>query len=889
MGDIKKVFNPTTLALIGATERENAVGREVLNNLLRSKDRKIFPVNPNRETVLGMPCYPSITHVPGPVDLVVIATPAETVPACVEDCGKAGVEGVIIISSGFRDAGVQGKELEDQVVAIQKKYGMRIIGPNCLGIIRPNAHLNTTLVRGNPEKGNIAFITESGGFGRALLDWGISCRIGFSMFASLGSMIDVDFGDLIDFLGEDPYTRSIMIYMEGNIGDVKKFTSAAKGFARNKPIIVLRPELHREDDEAAKSHTGVLATKERTYQAAFKRIGVVRVREAADIFNAASVLYSRRLPKGPRLLILTNAGGIGIMATNTLLDLGGQLARLSDESLRELDAFLPSYWGRTNPVDIFRDADTERFARTARICLRDRGVDGILIIFTPQGEATSGEIARTVIDLAAGSQKPIITCCMGGKDVLEGKELLLEKNIPNYDTPEQAVKTYLYMYTYERNLELLYETPSELAIDRAPPKNNLRVFIARTVKGGSTVLTGSESERFLTTYGIPTVAAHTVNTIEEALGKAKDVGYPLVLKVASPDILDRIDVGGVITDIVNEEELRTEFDRLLKRVKENAPTARINGVTLQKMLEKIDYEVILGAKRDPEFGTVILFGMGGVGVRIYRDFAIGLPPLNQTLARRLMEETQVYKMLQGYRGKQPADLRKLEEIIVAFSNLIVDFPEIREMDINPVAISHGKAYALDARIVVDGNHGQRTSQYPHLIIAPYPVRYVVPWTLSDGTEVLLRPIRPEDEPMEHEMLTTLSEESLRTRFFQAVKNITHEMHIRFCNIDYDREVAIVAEIHEGEKRKLIGMGRLIVDPTSNTAEFAVLVHDRCQGKGLGHKLVDVIIGIAQDKGLDELYAYVQAWNTRMHKVCKRLGFTAESLPEHMSKVTLVMA
>ena len=888
MRKIRNMFDPKTIALVGATERENAVGRIILDNLLLSKQRKVFPVNPKRKEILGITCYANIANVPEPVDLAIIAIPADTVPQCVEECGLAGVEGIIIVSSGFREIGAQGKQLEDEIAAIHKKYGMRIIGPNCLGIIRPNIDLNTTLIRDNPDKGHIAFITESEGFGRALLDWGINAHIGFSMFASLGSMIDVDFGDLIDFLGQDSHTRSIMLYMEGDIGDVKKFASAAKGFAHNKPIIVLRPERPRDNNGPAQSHAGVLAEREKVYDAVFKRIGIVRVKAAADIFNAAGVLYSKRLPKGQRLLIITNAGGVGIMATSTLLELGGELAQLSEESFRELDAYLPSHWSRTNPVYMMRDADIERFSRTIRICLKDPGVDGILIIYTPQGAATSMELAGVVIDLAEKSQKPIITSCMGGKDMLQGKAMLLQHNIPNYDTPEEAVKTYLYMYQHERNLQLLYETPSELAVDRAPPKNNLKIFIGRAMKDGVSIITGEDAERFLTNYGIPVVRTQTVQNIEEALYKANDIGYPVVLKVTSPDIIDRIDVGGVMTDISSDVELRVEFERLQKRVAENAPTAQITGITIQKMLDKIDYEVILGAKKDREFGSVIVFGMGGVGVHIFHDFSVGLPPLNQTLARRLMEETKVYKMLQGYRGKAPADLRQLEKIVVAFSNLIVDFPEIMEMDINPIAISRGKAYALDARIVFDRGFLPSASQYPHLIITPYPARYIMPWSFSDGKEVLLRPVRPEDEPMEHEMLTTLSEETLRTRFFQTVKNITHEMHVRFCNIDYDREMAIVAEIRENDKKKIIGMGRLIVERTFKSAEYAVLVHDDYHGKGLGYKLMDVLIGIAQDKGLEELYGYVQTGNRQMLKICKRLGFTVESIPENICRVRLLL-
>lgn len=888
MGDIRKIFNPDTIALIGATEKEHSVGRILLDNLLSTEKKKIFPVNPNRKTVLGRPSYPNIRDIDDHVDLAVIAVQAELVPSCLEDCGLAGVEGAIIVSSGFGEAGPKGKTREDEIKAIRNKYGLRVMGPNSIGIIRPTVELNATPIEDTPIKGNIAFITESGAFGRALLEWGIASHIGFSLIASLGSMIDIDFGDLIDFLGEDPHTRSILIYLEHPIVDIKRFASAAKGFALNKPIIVLRPVPPHLDDETSQTLTGLMANHNNMYDALFRRIGVVRVKEAADIFNVASVLHTKRLPTGPRLLIITNAGGVGTMATNTLLELGGQLAVLSNESLQEFDKFLPNYSSRQNPVYLMRDAEVERFSRSMGIGLKDPGVDGVLIVYTYQAAAKSEDLARVVIDQAGRSQKPIITSCMGGTGVMKGIELLLEHNIPNYDTPEEAVKTYVYMYRYKRNLELLYETPSELSVDRAPPTNNLRVAIRRSLNNGNTFLGGEEATRFLTNYGVPTIRSYTALNVEEAVWKANKIGYPVVLKVISPGIFDRAEVGGLATHVMDEERLKSEFEKISKSIKNKAPSARITGITIQAMLEKIDYEVMLGAKQDPRFGSVIIFGMGGPGAQVFKDFSTALPPLNQTLARRLMEETKVFSMLQGFRGRPPADLQKMEEIIVAFSNLIVDFPEIKEMDVNPIAISDGKAYVLDARIIIGNETVKSSTQYPHLVITPYPTRYIMPWTLPDGTEVILRPIRPEDEPLEHEMLSTLSEESMRMRFFQTIKNITHEMHIRFCNIDYDREMAIVAETREKNRRRIIGISRLVIEPGFKSSEYAVVVHDDYHGMGLGYKLVDILIGFAQDKGLEEVCGYVQSTNLKMLNVCNKLGFTSTPLPDHISKVCLLL-
>lgn len=887
MGDIRKVFDPKVIALIGATEREGALGRAALENLLLSKERTIYPVNPKRSSVLGLECFPDIMSVPAHVDLALIATPAHTVPDRVEECGRAGVEGIIIFSSGFREAGPEGRALEEQIVAIRMRYGMRIIGPNCVGVMRPNIGLCATFLKTGPAPGNIAFISQSGQLGDALMDWGTNAHIGFSMCASLGSMIDVDFGDLIDFLGDDYDTRSIIVFME-NVGNAKKFLSSARGFARSKPVVVLKPGIFEESLKAVISHTGAMTGSERVYDAAFKRVGLVRVKEISDLFDMAEVLDSKYLPRGPRLAIITNAGAMGVIATDALLSLGGKLAALSEESMQKLHAILPPYWSKGNPVDILGQADVAQYAGTINICVADPQVDGVLVIYSTRSIKEPIELAKTIIVIAKKTGKPILVAGMGGKDVQTAMEFLLYNNVPTYQTPEEAVKTYLYMYKYKRNLELLYETPSELSVGPMSPKFHLKALVKKAAKEGSLLLNDEESLAFLSNYGIPVLRTRVIQRAEEMARVAQEIGYPLVLKVVSPDIPHRTDVSGVITGINSEAALKEAYAGLMENLKRFAPHASIKGFTIQKMVERIDYEVMVGATKDRDFGSVLIFGRGGVDAEISRDFAVGLPPLNQTLARRLMEETAVYTMLQGFRGRKPADLRHLEEIIVSFSNLIVDFPEIAEMDVNPIVISEGKAYALDAKIVIDRNSVDQASPYPHLVITPYPTRYIMPQTLPDGTEVLFRPIRPEDEPLEHDMLTTLSEETLRKRFFTIIKDITHEMLIRFCNIDYDREMAIVAEIKEGEKRRIVGIGRLIIEPDFKSGQFAVLVHDDFQDKGLGYTLIDMMIGVAQDKKLEEIYGMVLTDNQRMLKVCRKLGFESTKLPEGISRVTLML-
>ena len=888
MGSIERMFDPETVAVIGATEREGSVGRAIMENLLLGKEeREIFPVNPNRDTVLGLKCYPSIKDVPKHVDLAIVAVPAKIVPKIVEECGEAGVDGVVIISAGFREVGEEGKKLEKQIEKIKEKYNLRILGPNCFGFIRPHIKLNATFLRKMPEPGQIAFISQSGALGSAILDWAITAHVGFSMFISLGSMLDIDFGDLIDYLGEDPYTKSILIYMEGieNIKRARKFMSAARGFARTKPIIILKPGKHEAGARAARSHTGAMVGSFEVYDAAFKRVGAIRVDEIEDLFNCASVLDSRYLPAGPRLAIVTNAGGPGVIAADAVIDYGGELAKLSEESMNTLNSILPPHWSKGNPIDVIGDADVERYVGALKACLNDPNVDGIVVIYTPQGAAKPKELAEAIIDLALEKIKPVLTVWMGGGvEIEDARKLFFKNNIPCYSTPEEAVRTYMYMYRYKRNLELLYETPHELSIDLAPPKHHLKILIRRALSEGREVLTEDEVERFLKVYGIPAPPAGLAKNVGEALMIASKIGYPVVLKIISPDIVHKTDVGGVILGISNEEELRKAFNKILENIRRNHPDARIEGIYVQKMVTDADYELILGSKKDPIFGSVILFGAGGVGVEVFRDYALGLPPLNQVLARRIMEETKIYKLLKnGHRNKPPVNLAKLEEIMVRFSNMIIDFPEIKEVDINPLIASKNDFFAVDARIILD-TEAEKKKVEPHsnLVIMPYPVKYITPYTLKDGTQVLLRPIRPEDEPLEFELIKNLSEETKRFRFFQVIKDITHDMLVRYCNIDYDREMAIIAEYTgpDGKKRN-VGVGRLIMDLTRRRGEFAVVVADDFQGKGLGTKLVDMTIQIADEKGLDTIYGIVMPENVRMIELCKKLGFNIRYTSEEV--------
>jgi len=875
--NLDKVFNPKSVAIVGASDEEGTVGYTLMKNLIDLKfEGKIFPVNIRKPEILGFKAYPSVGQIGEPVDLAVVATPARTVPDIVEQCGKAGIMGLVVISAGFKEIGSEGKALEERISEIKKKYGLRIIGPNCLGVIRPSNKLNVTFINRVPKPGSIAFISQSGALGSAILDWAIDQNIGFSNFVSIGSMIDVDFGDLIDYFGTDPKTKSILMYIEG-LSSARKFMSAARHFARTKPIIVIKAGKFGESAKAAASHTGSLTGEDMVYDKAFKRAGIVRVEEIADLFNCAEVLGTQPLPRGSNLAIITNAGGPGVMATDAVIAKGGKMAQLSPKTTETLNAVLPHFWSHGNPIDILGDAKADRYKAVVEACLSDENIDGILIIYTAQAVGEPVQIADTISELVkskAYQNKTILTSFMGYGAVEEANRVFNRNNIPTYSTPEQAVKTYMYMYQYKSNLELLYETPEELPVDVAPPKRPLMVIIRNMAKEGREVLNEAEAKTFLEYYNFPVVPTKIAQTPDEAAGLAQQMGYPTVLKILSPQIVHKTDAGGVVLDINNEKELREAYDRIVQRAREYKPDAEIIGVTVQPMVKRRGYEIIIGSKTDPLFGPVILFGMGGVGVELFKDFSLGLPPLNQTLVRRIMEETKVYQLLKGYRNVPPANLKLLDEIMVLFSQMLIDFPQLKEVDINPLFINEKEACAFDARIVVDTKKVfEKLEPHQHLVITPYPKKYETVWKLLDGREVLLRPIKPEDEPLWLEMFQNFSEESIRFRFFQILKDTPHETRVRYCNIDYDREIALVAELTEDGCRKILGVVRVGIEPDGKAGEIAFIVADPWQGLGLGTKFVDYAIEISKDMKLERLYAIMLPENYRAINLMKKMGFT----------------
>ncbi|MCS6767612.1 MAG: bifunctional acetate--CoA ligase family protein/GNAT family N-acetyltransferase [Candidatus Nitrosocaldus sp.] len=884
-GDLSAFFNPKSIAVIGASDEQGSVGWRLMRNLMEYNG-KVYPVNIRKDEVLGIKAYRSVEDLPEGVDLAVIATPAATVPGIVEQCGRAGIRNLIIISAGFREVGDEGRALEAKILDVRDRYGLNIVGPNCLGIIRPSSNLNATFLSRVPKPGSVALISQSGALGAAIIDWAVNESIGLSAFVSVGSMLDVDFGDLIEYLGKDPETKSILLYIEG-ISDAKRFMSAARHFARTKPIIVVKAGKFAESARAVQSHTGSLAGEDTVYDAAFKRAGVIRVEEISELFNCAEALAKQPLPRGPRLAIITNAGGPAIMATDTLIANGGRLAELSANTVEELNRVLPRHWSKGNPVDLIGDADAARYKNALELCLRDDGVDGILVIYTPT-IVDSVDIARTVVDVCKGSShgKPVLTSFMFQQ---EANRILNESGIPTYDTPEQGVRTFIYMYQYKHRLEMLYQTPEAL-IDFMPPKRPLLTMIRNAIAEKRSVLNEVESKEFISYYNIPVVRTVVARSEDEAASIASGIGYPVVLKVYSKDITHKSDVGGVMLNLKDEREVREAYNRIMESVRAKVPDASIDGVTVQPMVAMKGVEVILGARHDPIFGPAILFGMGGVGVELFRDFAVGLPPLNQTLARMLMEETKVYRLLKGYRDVPEADMRALEQLLVSFSQMLIDFPEIEEVDINPLLIHGKRMVALDARIVIDearaGRRRRDHDPYGHLVISPYPKRYERLWTLKDGRVVLLRPIKPEDEPLWLDMFRHLSPESVYQRFFTIIKDTPHEQRVRYCNIDYAREMSIVAELSEGNVRRIIGVASLVIDSRRRGSrdgyregEIAVMVADPWQGLGLGTKLVDYILEIAEDMNVKAVNAVMLANNTRIIDLMRRMGFRIEALDE----------
>ena len=882
------IFAPTNVAIVGATEKIGSVGRTVLWNLISNPfGGTVYPVNPKRPSVLGIKAYPSIREIPGKVDLAVICTPAPAVPDLIAECVECGIKGAVVISAGFKEMGAPGIELERQIMEHARRGDMRIIGPNCLGVMNPLKGLNATFAGVMARPGNVAFISQSGALCTAVLDWSLQQMVGFSAFVSIGSMVDVGWGDLIDYFGNDPKTQSIVIYME-SIGDARSFLSAAREVALTKPIIVIKAGRTAAAAKAAASHTGSLTGSDDVLQAAFRRCGVLRVDSIEDLFSLSQVLAKQPRPQGPNLTILTNAGGPGVLATDALIQGGGEMTELSNQTLEELNKLLPVHWSHNNPIDVLGDADAERYARSLEIAARDPNSDGILVILTPQDmtdPTQTAEALKKALPNLAG--KPVLASWMGGATVAAGDSILNHANIPTFSYPDTAAQVFNYMWRYSYNLRGLYETPIASADTEASLQSRGRAedIIQAARKQGRSILTEFESKALLNEYGIPTVKTVIARTEDEAAKAAADMGYPVVLKLFSETITHKTDVGGVQLNLGSDEAVRRAWNLIKNSVTEKVGAEHFLGVTVQEMIKLEGYELIIGASVDAQFGPVLLFGSGGQLVEVMKDSSLALPPLNTTLARRMMEQTKIFKALGGVRGRKPVDIEALEKLLVQFSTLVVEHPFIKEIDINPLLASPERLVALDARVVVYGPE-MTEDKLPKTAIRPYPTQYVYNWRLPDGNAVLIRPIKPEDEPMLVKFHESLSDRSVYNRYLKALnlsQRVGHERLVRICFNDYDREIALVVEKkNHGSEREVLGVGRLRKLHDTEGGDFALVISDLYQHKGLGTRLMSLLIDVARSEKLRWLEGSILPESEDMLALCKHMGFTLT--PAEDSKV-----
>ena len=864
------MFAPESIALIGATEAPGSVGRALVENL-KSYHGLVYPVNLKRETILGVPAFPKIGAVPDHIDLAIIATPAATVPEVLQECAEVGVTGAMIVSAGFKECGPLGAKLEEAIVA--RRGQMRIVGPNCLGVMIPRLGLNATFAPRLAKDGHLAFVSQSGALCSSVLDWSLREGVGFSGFFSVGSMADVNWGDLIYYLADDWHTGSILIYME-SVGDARSFFSAAREVALTKPIIVLKVGRTSLGAKAVMSHTGAAAGSDEVFDAAFRRAGILRVNTVDELFGMAEVLGKQPRPHGSRLAIVTNGGGPGALAADALIEDNGSLADLSDQTIETLNNLLPPFWSRSNPVDLAGDAKADQYAAAVEALIKDPNNDALLIILTPQATAEPTATAERLKLLVSTRQKPILACWMGGNAVAEAEALFNASGIPTFDHPDAAARAFCLMAQYSSNLRALYETPVLLTGSTEEIRRERVEAVLREVReAGRTLLTEVEAKEILSSYGIPVVEIRLAKNEEEAVAFLQS---SVVLKGNAEITRDKGAADQVKFDSRAPAEMRTAYRSIQKQVGNLADADAFQAVTVQKMISSDGVELSLGKRIDPNFGPIILFGAGGQLVEVWCDRAIGFPPLNATLAKRLMERTRIYAALNGGVGRPQADLDALEKLLIRFSQLVAEQPLIKEIDVNPLLASPRGVIVLDARMIL-AEPDQPAASLSKLVIRPYPTQYVREWKLADGTLVVIRPIRPEDEPLAIDFHKSLSEETMHLRYFGFLEGealIAHERLVQICFSDYDREINLVAErIQPGRnQRQIVAIARLIKSYGANEAALAIVISDDWQGKGLGTKLVRDLLEIGCTEGLERIVAYVLPENYVMQRICRKQGF-----------------
>lgn len=875
---LSPLLEPKSVGVIGASERESSLGNVVVRNMLNAGFRgRLFAVNPKHEAVLGVPCYKSVEDVPHRLDLAVIAVRADRVLSIVESCGRAGVKAIIIMSAGFSETGPRGALLERHVVEAARRYRIRLLGPNCLGIMRPVLGLNATFAHVSAIKGTIGLISQSGALCTSILDWAEPNKVGFSAVVSLGSSSDIDFGEVLEYMISDPRTESIIMYVEG-IRDARRFMSALRGAARVKPVLLIKVGRHPDVSRAIRSHSGSMSGNDAVFDAALRRAGVIRLYNMGQLFAAANALFSHFRPRGNRLAIVTNGGGPGVMAADRAADLGIPLSEFAEGTMEKLNASLPSGWSHGNPVDILGDADVERYRKTVQTVLEGPNVDGVLVMLTPQANTNPTAVAQAVVELEKNADKPVVTCWMGEELVRDGRKAFEAAGIPTFRTPEPAVELFSHISAYYRNQKLLMQTPASLSHLNPPSVESARLVIETALAERRRVLNEMESKALLAAFRIPIAQTVIARSATEAMVLAEEIGLPVVMKIDSPSIIHKADSGGVRLNLGSLAAVRTAYQEILEEVRKNKPAAAINGVAIEPMiLKRNGRELVVGVKRDAVFGPVITFGEGGNRVVANRDLEVALPPLNSYLVRDLIRSSRVSMLLGEFRTMPPVDMESLEFVLLRVSEMICELPWITELEINPLIIDENGAVAVDARVTVE-NISPSVDRYAHMAIHPYPSQLITKWHY-DAIEVTIRPIKPEDADLEVEFVRKLSAETKYYRFMNTMRELPPAMVARLTQIDYDREMAFLATIQEDGRESEVGVCRYAVNPDGESCEFAVVVADEWQHRGLARKLMGVLIETARNKGIMYMNGVFLANNERMLKFVQGLGFQLSNDPE----------
>jgi acetyltransferase len=883
---LNRFFTPKSVAIVGASERENSVGYRLLLNMQEAGFKGgLYPVNNKRDQLLGLKAYPDLNSVPEDLDMVVIATPAASVPGIMRQCGEKGITAVIIITAGFGELGPEGKRLQQEVVDIARRYSIRIIGPNCLGIVRPSAQLNATFGDGTVKDGNLALLSQSGAVCTAILDWAKVQDIGFSTVVSMGGAADIDFGEVLDYLATDSKTTGILMYVEG-IRDARRFLSGLKAAARLKPVILIKSGRHEAGTRAAMSHTGAMVGGDDVFDAAIARAGVVRAYSITELFSAARVLANNYVVAKDRLAIITNAGGPGVMSIDRAEDVGIHIAELSPASLEALNKVLPAHWSHANPVDILGDATSERYQKALDVCLKDPNIDGVLVILTPQAMTDPTQVAKSIIEGAKASKKPVLTSWTGGARVREGRDLFANSKVAHFSTPETAVDAFSFLANYAQNQILLKQIPMPTDKLAKPDVDGARLIIERVLSEGRQVLTAQESKAILAAFHVPVTQTIKVSSAKEAMIAAETLRFPVVLKVNMPEFSHKSDIGGVRLNINSVQDISDNYAEMEAAIKHNHPELTQVCMTVEPMFKSPSgRELMIGVVRDPVFGPAISFGLGGTMVEILKDNAVALPPLNAYMVEQMIAKTRAAKYLQSFRQLPAANKQALINVLLNISTMVSELPEILELDINPLIVDVHGVMAVDARIKAQLSN--QLTPYSHMAIHPYPYELTRHFQLPNGVNIAIRPIRPEDAVLEKDFHQRLSEHTKYFRFMQALQELTPEMIVRFTQIDYDREMAFVAVIEDESMPSELGVGRYLMNPDGKSVEFALVVADDCQRLGIGTRIMKALMQTAKSKGMLFFEGEVLVINKPMLSLVKKLGFSIENIADDNEVVRVV--